>query len=175
MPPHPPKQIVSQVARAKTQEIKQWRTGATFVSESGHSVDLLCCKAAEARWKFSEVLRKEGIRCMSLNPPAYRIAVNRFYYSMYHSLRSVVYLSIKGDDYQEHRLLPTNVPDEFPRSDIWKNRLKDARETRNRADYEPFPRTDPIWKNTAEELQDYAQELSSITKSYLRDKGCNSI
>lgn len=163
--------LMLQICEAERSQIKSWRTGVQFAAELGLTVDQLCVLATIERWKQSRTIRLDGNRCIHLRPPRYRIAVNRFYYSMYHAFRSVAYHYYDGDDHQEHRDLPTKLPSDFPDADKWKNRLKNARELRNQADYTPFPKSDAAWKRNALELAIHAREAELLTKSYLQTRG----
>ena len=50
--------------------------------------------------------------------------------------------------------------------DVWSNKLKDARERRNAADYDPYPKSEEAWRHTAESLLPDAraliQEVSNV-------------
>ncbi len=115
------------VSKAKNSDLKLWREGATLVTQSGSSIEDLLLLAAAARWQFATSLRREGMRALRVKPPMYRVAVGRFYYAMYHALRAVLFVEYDGDDFEEHRTLPTKAVNVIPAASQWQNRLKNAR------------------------------------------------
>jgi hypothetical protein len=92
---------------------------------------------------------------------------------MYHALRSAAYMHYGGDDHQEHSELPKKVPQDFPNHDFWANQLKSAREYRNQADYDPYPKSNAYWQSIATSVAADAANLMPIVTAYLRSKGCN--
>ena len=102
----------------------------------------------------------------------YRMAVSTSYYAMYHAFRALVFFMKEGDDHEKHTLLPDHIPDDFPDSDNWQNKLKNARFERNKADYDPYPESDTSFEGAARQLVDSAQELIPAIRRYLRSKGC---
>jgi hypothetical protein len=93
---------------------------------------------------------------------------------MYHSMRACVYIHHHGDDHQWHTDLPKKVPPDFdPDPTVnWQNKMKDAREVRNSADYDPYPKADSAWKRHAESLKADAGLLILLSRKYLLDRGC---
>jgi hypothetical protein len=93
---------------------------------------------------------------------------------MYHAARAAVFLETKGDDHQEHRKLPSQIPASLPSGTggNWQNRLKDAREVRNSADYDPLPVDPRYWRKHARHLESEAAELLSVVRIFLQAKGC---
>jgi hypothetical protein len=91
---------------------------------------------------------------------------------MYHAMRACVFISNEGDEHQEHSKLPLHVPVDFDIGVDWQNKLKDARLSRNRADYEAYPKTDLAWRKTAEALRRDADLLIVASNKYLKAKGC---
>lgn len=87
-------------------------------------------------------------------------------------MRACVFLYNQGDDFQEHSALPLHIPDDFPSRNHWQTKLKNARETRNRADYDLYPQSDQAWKNAALALRADADLLLKETRAYLANKGC---
>ena len=77
-----------------------------------------------------------------------------------------------GDDFEEHQTLPGKSPDDLPDRAMWSNALKDARERRNAADYDPYPKSDGAWRDIATSLRTEARALSVVIRVYLRSKGC---
>ena len=83
-----------------------------------------------------------------------------------------MFVGHQGDDYEQHSKLPRNIPDDFPSGPIWQNILKDARDVRNRADYEPYPKSNTAWNFNALNLKKNADQLLSTSRNYLQTKGC---
>lgn len=92
---------------------------------------------------------------------------------MYHSLRACAFVFHGGDDHEEHSKLPTKIPPDFEDRESWGNKLKVAREIRNRADYDPYPKSNSAWKSDALALQANAEDFLKICRTYLKRKGCN--
>jgi uncharacterized protein (UPF0332 family) len=99
--------------------------------------------------------------------------VGRSYYAMYHAVRAVVFLAYGGDDHEAHAKLPGQLPADFSDRTNWENTLKSARFDRNRADYDPYPRTDAAFRTTALETCRAATDLIQECRAYLRGKGCS--
>jgi len=91
---------------------------------------------------------------------------------MYHAMRSAAYLFHGGDEHQEHKILPGKTPDDFPNASYWENRLKDVRDLRNRADYDPYPKSPAASVKLAASLRADCDQLLSDVKTYLVAKGC---
>jgi hypothetical protein len=91
---------------------------------------------------------------------------------MYHTMRAVVFFVERGDDFEEHSKLPGRTPADFPDAATWQNALKDARLSRNAADYDPYPKSDRSYKKAAEDLSERSVELARASRDYLRSRGC---
>jgi uncharacterized protein (UPF0332 family) len=111
-------------------------------------------------------------RALKHRPVSYRLIVGRSYYAMYHAVRAVVFLSHGGDDHEAHDKLPGQFPKDFHDHANWENVLKNARLDRNRADYEPYPKRDAAFRQTAFDTCRAAQDLIQECRIYLRSKGC---
>ena len=116
-----------------------------------------------------------GDRLLSDSSPDFRSAISRFYYGMYQSMRAVVYLTNDGDEHEAHSELPKHVPNNFRDAAVWRNALKDARQWRNDADYDPYPTNQDQFSDTAYELQTNARRLLTISRGYLRARGCSQL
>lgn len=160
------------VAKSKQSVILNLHLGAFLASTSGESLSDLQCRAVVARWQYADSVKSQGDSILGSTSPFYRLAVNRFYYAMYHFMRSVVFHDYGGDDFQEHSELPKKIPADFPERDEWQSNLKTARLARNNADYDPLPLAEVNWQLMANELQAQAKKLSTVSHSYLRGKGC---
>jgi hypothetical protein len=91
---------------------------------------------------------------------------------MYHAVRASVFTYYIGDDYQEHRELPLHIPPDFDPGGQWEQIMKNARLTRNRADYDPYPISNEAWRRDALALRTEALRLLKISRAYLKGKGC---
>ena len=117
-------------------------------------------------------MRKQANKLLSSSPPQYRSAVSRYYYCMYHAMRACAFIYHKGDDFEEHRVLPLKLPKDFDPGTNWQNMLKNARLLRNRADYDAYPKSDKAWRRHAVIIKIDADELLSKAKVFLTGKGC---
>ena len=111
-------------------------------------------------------------RALKNRPVSYRLIIGRSYYAMYHAARAVAFLSHGGDDHEAHDKLPGQLPNDFADRANWENVLKNARLDRNRADYDPYPKKDAAFRQTAFETCSAALDLIQECRSYLRSKGC---
>jgi len=88
-------------------------------------------------------------------------------------MRAAVFFFHGGDDFEEHRTLPGKAPDDLPNQGFWANALKDARERRNAADYNPYPKGDVGWRQPALALKTDTRRFLKEVKTYLNGKGCH--
>lgn len=156
-------------------ELEQWKEGVSLHLDSGQSIDNLMLRVALARWKLAAEHRRDANQLMRQSRVPYRSAISRYYYAMYHAMRAAAYVFHGGDDHESHSLLPSNVPGDFPNASLWRNELKDARLTRNAADYDPYPRSRNYWYARARTMKRRANRLVRETRAYLRGKGCGGI
>lgn len=160
------------IGKAKAHLIAAWKEGVSLYTETGEPIDALLLGVAAARLRLARQHHRAGLELSAMPRPRYRDAVSRYYYSMYHALRSAAYVYHMGDDHESHTELPKHIPGDFPGGGDWANKLKSARETRNRADYDPYPSNDGAWKQEAGDLRSDADNLLVAVRSYLRSKGC---
>lgn len=163
------------VSKAPRELLANWSEGTSLASAFGLSIEHLKLKAAAERWKLALEHRREGRKLLLLPEPPYRAVVSRFYYVMYHAMRASCYLYHGGDDYEAHSVLPLNLPADFPNAATWKNTLKNARLTRNAADYDPYPKSQLVWQRRAKDMTSDADRLVAEVRAYLRKKGCLQI
>ena len=104
------------------------------------------------------------------HPKQSRLVIGRAYYSMYHAARTIVFHKTGGDDHEAHSVLPKHLPDDFPSLNSWQNKLRLARLNRNRADYDPFPKTEIAYSNDAVSTFTDAKAFLSEARTYLRAK-----
>jgi len=136
------------------------------------SIPTLIARATGDRLAFARSILQSAQRNVESTTPVFRVAVSQGYYSMYHAVRAVCYYVHGGDDHEEHLTLPSKIPGDFPDRVKWENDLKRARYERNRADYDPYPKSDRQFKNAAIEIIATASTLVIIARRYLREKGC---
>ena len=171
MPNVLPNDRLNRLAKGMQKQIEDWKEGVSLQNDSGQSIFQLIKNAAADRWRFAHEQRHNANKLLKSKPPLYRSAISRYYYSMYHAMRACAFVSHQGDDHEQHNKLPQCIPDDFPAGHNWQNMLKDARDVRNRADYEPYPKTNAVWKSDALKLKKYADLFLSTTRGYLQNKG----
>jgi uncharacterized protein (UPF0332 family) len=165
--------ILLEVAEAKQAQLRQWQRGIQLEATTDRTLDGLREMVTVDRWRLAADLALRADRMLRARPPMYRDAVSRYYYAMYHAARALAYFHHEGDDHQEHRVLPGKLPTDFRDHEIWSNNLKNARDTRNRADYEAYPRDRDQWIVDARSLRDQSYELLDRVRTYLAARGCN--
>ena len=161
------------VSKGQAKTINNFRVGVRLTTVSGRSIDELTALACTDRFNFA----KQVLQCArwaSLPPkPQYRVVLARAYYAMYHAARAVVYFVDGGDDNEAHSELPKHIPKDFPDRDRWENEIKNARYERNRADYDPYPKSDKTYARVAQATLKTAEDFLSIARRYLIRKGCS--
>ena len=172
MPNVLPNDRLNRLVKSKQQQIKDWKEGVSLQFDSGQTISQLINNAAADRWWFAYENRHNANKLLKSKPPLYRSAISRYYYAMYHAMRACVFINHQGDDFEQHSLLPQYVPNGFPPGHNWQNMLKDARDLRNRADYEPYPKSNTSWRPDALQLKKDADLFLFETRTYLRSKGC---
>lgn len=127
-------------------------------------------RVAYDRIKLANLHLRQASASSRTKIPQHRSTVSRAYYAMYHAARAVTYISIGGDDHEQHSILPTKLPADFPDCQEWKNRLKTARLERNRADYDPYPAGDMEFGESAVALLQNARALVKLARDYIQSK-----
>ena len=157
------------VAKSPKERLDYLAAGASLVARTGMDVGKLRVKAAADRLVLANTILKEA-RDLHAGQSLRRTVVGRAYYAMYHAIRAATFLSYGGDDHEQHTVLPSKLPDDFPDRNRWQNALKNARLERNRADYDPYPRRDDEFKNSANTMLLDATDLVAVARKYVRDK-----
>ena len=173
MPTPLPSTRLLRISEANAVLLGNWKEGVSIESASGLAIDDLRLRAAASRWRLAVEHRRQANIVLRLPRPIYRAATSRLYYAMYHAIRAAAYVFHGGDDHQEHLRLPAHTPQDFPAHHQWENALKSAREHRNRADYDPHPASDRLFRTIAFQLKKEADELLPMTRTYLFTKGCH--
>lgn len=165
--------VLRRVAEARKSTFALYKEGVYIEQASSRSLEEMRHQVTADRLRLSETFLLAGDRFTRMRPAEYRSAISRYYYAMYHCMRAVVFFTSGGDDNQEHGTLPKHTPSDFPNAGIWENALKNARTTRNSADYDPYPETMTDWRQPAMDLAADATQLSLLASTYLNQKGCN--
>lgn len=160
------------LSKSKASTIGHLRRGAYLQSQYGLAIDELAEMACRDRFKLSQQILKCASWASTGPKPQYRVVLARAYYAMYHATRAVVFYAKGGDDHEQHQELPKHIPDDFPDRARWENELKTARLERNKADYDPYPKTDGAFATSATATLKTAQSYLPIAKRYLIKKGC---
>lgn len=137
--------------------------------QSGLPLLALCQEAADERFRLARLhLREASLHLAGL---CLRSAISRAYYAFYHAMRSVSFVAYGGDDFQEHKDLPSHVPADFPDREKWESELRNARALRNQADYDPYP-TDPrFWESEAKRIVAVVADFLPEAANYLKARG----
>lgn len=160
------------VGTASAKEHNAWGEGVSLEKDFNASLADLRRRVATARYQLAREMKLAGKAVLKYKNPAYRQAISRCYYCMYHSLRAVAFAYYGGDDHESHSELPKKVPDDFPDFMKWRNQLKSAREYRNQADYDPYPKSPSYWKQISLTVEADADEVVKLSAVYLRARGC---
>jgi len=175
MPIFAPTKNLMRVSAAKAAEIRNWKEGQYLERNSGHTLEELMHRAAADRFKLAVGFLSVADHLCSQARPQYRVAVGRYYYAMYHAMRAAAFVHHEGDDHERHSELPGKSPSDLPNAATLANSLKSAREQRNHADYDPYPKSDAAWRIMATALKADAHGLVTAIKSYLQTKGCRYV
>lgn len=101
----------------------------------------------------------------------FRSAISRYYYSMYHAARSIVFAEVQGDDYERHNELPRHLPAGLHNGTLREQELVDARLLRNEADYNVYPSDQSEWKDDAGKLSVTAANFVQACEEFALTNG----
>lgn len=160
------------VSKATKEKLDSFAAGISLKARTRKNIPALLSLATRDRLAFAQLLLRSAQSNAVGAKPAFRSAISRAYYAMYHCLRAVCYYVYCGDDHEKHSILPSKIPSDFPNRDDWENELKNARFERNRADYDPYPRDDKQFRLAALDVIVKARTLIPVAIKYLRGKGC---
>lgn len=155
--------------KAHKEKIAAFRAGVSLEFRTGRTIDEIVHRGVKDRLVLARRCLDAAHDCAAAEQ--FRSSVSRAYYSMYHTIRSVVFFITDGDDHEQHTVLPGHLPTDFPSNPQWENDLKIARLERNRADYDPYPR-DRSFEPTAITTMSQASTLLPVARQYLVGKGC---
>ncbi|UKE77473.1 HEPN domain-containing protein [Xanthomonas graminis] len=157
------------VSKSPKETLDYLAAGASLVARTGADIKRLRFKAASDRLALAASFLKEA-NALSKGGGLRRTVVSRAYYAMYHAARAATFISFGGDDHEQHTVLPSKLPLDFPDSKKYQNSLKSARFERNRADYDPYPRSDEDFSGAAATLLADAVLIVSTARKYIRAK-----
>lgn len=158
------------ISKSNSEKLRNFTDGTQLARRSRRTIKQLQVHVANDRLKLAKLHLNDATAVSKCTPSMNRAVVSRAYYALYHAARASSYISFGGDDHEQHTVLPTKFPADFPDADIWRNRLKDARLERNRADYDPYPSGDVDFAATAVRLVGEAKQFIKLTQSYLKLK-----
>lgn len=161
-----------EVAKYDSKTINGFRRGAHITRTTGKQVDDLIVDAARDRFLLAGSMLGSARWASKPPKPQFRVTLARSYYAMYHAARAVVYLTKPGDDHEAHSELPKYFPSDFPDRARWENSLKVARLERNKADYDPYPKSDRSFALVAKATLQEAVLFLPLARQYLRKNGC---
>lgn len=160
------------VGQAKAKEQQAWSEGVSLRQSAGVELEHLRLRVASARFALAKEMLQQAEQANKSTKIKYRLIISRAYYAMYHAVRAAAFVHYRGDDHEPHRELPGKVPSDFPNAQIVGNELKSAREYRNQADYDPYPRVPKYWAGIAATVYADAKALLPNVAVYLKNKGC---
>lgn len=150
--------------------LDNYNSGVIFARRAKKTINRIKFQVAKDRLTLAKIHLKDAVAISKCSPSMNRAVVSRAYYALYHAARAASYISLGGDDYEQHTKLPTKFPDDFPNVAYWKNTLKDARLERNRADYDPYPRGDIDFASSAVNFIAEARKFIGLTQQYIKSK-----
>ncbi|WP_343592029.1 HEPN domain-containing protein [Paracidovorax wautersii] len=159
------------ISKAKSEKLRNYAEGVSLTQRSGKSIEKLRSVVITDRMRLARAQLQDAVFAARKDHPRYRTAISRAYYAMYHAARAVTYLSHGGDDHEEHSALPKNLPPDFPEVEIWRNKLKNARLERNKADYDPYPKQNTYYEQSYETIITDAKLMIKITQQYIKERG----
>jgi len=160
------------VSKGTAEKLNSFRLGARLTQTSGLTIEQLIEQATRDRFKFAQELLRAAKNAAIAPQPQNRLALGKAYYAMYHACRAVVYLIEGGDDHEAHSEVPKHLPRDFPDRNVWENEIKTARYERNRADYDPYPKSDKAFAAITVSTIRKADNFVTAARGYLARKVC---
>ncbi len=158
------------ISKAKVEKLRNFSDGVSLSRRARLSIERLRTRVVKDRLALAKSKLRAATQVASSTPALWRTAISRAYYCMYHAARAATNLSYGGDDHEEHSALPGKLPADFPDSEQWRNKLKNARLERNRADYDPYPADEEQFKDICVELIQDATDFMKISQKYVNQK-----
>jgi len=103
-----------------------------------------------------------------------RNVISRSYYAMYHAGRAVQFAFSRAD-IDDHQAVASKLPDDFPESAHWRDRLKFWRIKRDKADYEPWIEPTDSFELLQPAALREASRFIEQCQSYLRERGMTNV
>lgn len=158
------------IGKASRERLSTYKRGVYLETRFGKSIDDLKIDACLARWALAIRFLQYARKADAVRPRQNRLVIGRSYYCMYHAARAVVFHFTGGDDHEAHSALPNALPTDFPNRQAWLNQLRTARLERNRADYDPYPKTENAFSTQANTTFTQAGLFVVEAKNYLLGK-----
>jgi uncharacterized protein (UPF0332 family) len=155
------------VAKSNKGRLETFKRGVHLESRLQRTIDDLKVDVCVARWSLAVHFLQYAKKAYQVHPKQSRLVIGRAYYSMYHAARTVVFLRTGGDDHEAHSVLPQHLPQDFPNLQDWQNKLRTARLDRNRADYDPYPKTEKAYAAEAAAIYADAGQFIAEARTYL--------
>lgn len=163
---------LQRLSKLKAAEISLLKEGVSLENTFSRTLDDLMAQVAADRLNLSKEFLRMAENLRRSRTDYTRAAIARYYYSMYHAMRSASFYANGGDDHEQHtELSQSGVPKDFPNRAITMNTLKDARLRRNEADYEAYPGPTAHYKIILRGLAPTAVEFVRDVDAYLTSKG----
>ena len=160
------------ISKGTKATLKNFETGIHFKNICNQEIAELKVIVTIDRYRLAQAMHKAAQRSLLESKKQYRSSISRSYYSMYHAARSVIFLDFGGDDNEAHTKLPSHLPTSFPDRLEWENEIKLARFERNRADYDPYPCDDQLFKDRAQYMLNESDIFLGKSGLYLCALGC---
>ncbi|WP_446900638.1 HEPN domain-containing protein [Burkholderia sp. YIM B11467] len=158
------------ISKAKIEKLRNFADGVSLSRRARSSIERLRARVAKDRLVLAKSKLRDATQAANSTPALWRTAVSRAYYAMYHAARAATYLSYGGDDHEEHSALPGKLPADFPDFEQWRNKLKNARYERNRADYDPYPVDEGEFMDICLALIQDAKDFVRASQRYINQK-----
>src|SRR5262249_27574992 len=109
--PHPPTVTVSygqheaallRVSKLAKRDIGLLKMGVYLHTSQARSLEDLRHQVTADQLRLAKEVLGTADKLLRSRPAQYRSAISRYYYSMYHAMRAVVYFAHGGDDHQKH-------------------------------------------------------------------------
>lgn len=168
----PDEKRLSRITKLAAHDAELLREGVSHESALARTLADLSMQVVADRMTLAMAFLDMGDVCKRSRHDLARSAISRYYYAMYHAMRAVSYSFFGGDDHEKHTELgDKGVPKDFPNRAAAKNDLRDARLTRNEADYEPYPSAPTYFKAAESRLSSMAHAFVNDARAYVRAKG----
>ena len=158
------------ISKAKSEKLRNFAEGVSLTQRAGKSIEHLRGVVVAERMRLARAQLQDAVFAAKAGNARYRTAISRAYYAMYHSGRAVSYVAHGGDDHEEHSVLPGKLPADFPDVEVWRNKLKNARLERNKADYDPYPKGPGYYQEVFNLIIADARNMLKASQQYIKDK-----